>query len=147
MLFRSNRFKWINGLVIPKLSSSSSNRVVKYKLCDYTTDGTTVTTYNQDGTGYKTLTNGYTSEKYGFIDKLTLNSDGLFVSPDNLNGSTSTYYCDNAYLYGNTSYNCFFCFGGCYYNSKYVGLFFVTLDNQLSAASNYYGASLSCKPL
>lgn len=142
-----NRFKWMNGLIIPRLVSTSSNRVVKYKLCDYTTDGSTTTSYNQTGSGYKTLTNGYTSSKSGYINKLTLNSDGLFASPENVSGSSTTYIPDYAYFYGSTSYNYFARFGGGYGYGAYAGLFCVYLRNQLAISDTYAGASLSCKPL
>ena len=69
-----NCYKWINGLVVPKTSSTAS---VKYKLCDYTTDGSTSTFYTTAGTGYKTLETFSTAGE-GYPNKLTLNADGLF---------------------------------------------------------------------
>ena len=146
-----NKYKWINGLVIPQVSSSSDTATVKYKLCDYTTDGSTATSYTASGTGYKTLTtfaNGGT-QKYGYPNKLSLNSDGLFADPANLSGSTSTYIPDYAAFGGSniTSYNLFAYFGGAYNNGLGDGLFFVMVSFRLSNANVGYGASLSCKPL
>ena len=142
-----SRYKWFNGLVIPKLSSSSSNRVVKYKLCDYTTDGSTTTSYSAAGTGYKTLTNGLTSNINGYINKMMLNSDGLFPTANNVSGSDSTYYCDKVYLNGSTSYDYFAFFSGPWGFGSAAGLFFITIGAQLSRADANSGASLSCKPL
>jgi len=146
-----NRFKWINGLVIPKTSSASNTATIKYKLCDYTTDGSTVAAYSQAGTGYKTLTTfakGGT-QKSGYINKMILNSDGLFATPDNISGSDSTYYSDYAFFGGSniTSYNLFARFGGYYGGGSFAGLFNVTVGNQLALSNYDYGASLSCKPL
>ena len=142
-----NRFKWINGLVVPKLSSSSANRVVKYKLCDYTTDGSTVAAYSQEGTGYKTVTNSYPGNRDGYITRLELNSDGLFINPYDVLGSSSTYYCDYCDITGAQGYNCFARFGGGYDSGSSAGLFSIRISYQLAYSYYSYGASLSCKPL
>ena len=140
-----NRFKWINGFLI---TSSSSDSKVKYKLCDYTTDGSTATAYSEAGTGYKTLANAPSSNVRGYIKKLYLNADGLFPYPDSsyVGGTASTYYCDYQYLYKPTSYTRFAYFGGTYINEARAGLFFMLVSDQLSDTNAYIGASLSCKP-
>jgi len=141
-----NHFKWIDGLVIPKLSSSSANRVVKYKLTESTADGTSVTGYNQDGSGYKTLASN-SSDLNGYLSQMMLNSDGLFPSPTNLSGSSSTYFADKCYFYGSTSYDYFARFGGVYAYGGNAGLFCVHVGNQLAYSGSYSGASLSFVPL
>jgi len=138
-----NKYKWINGLVVPQ---SASGGTVKYKLCDYTTDGSTATAYTTSGTGYKTLETFTTGVGF-FPNKMTLNSDGLFPSATNQSGSNSTYYCDKTYYYSSGSYDYVARFGGDYDNGLNAGLFCVGVRYQLSHSNAYYGASLSCKPL
>lgn len=147
-----NKYKWMNGLVIPKISSATSTATIKYKLCDYTTDGTTSTSYSQAGTGYKTLTTFAEGGKavYGNITKLVLNTDGMFATPANVSGSTyTTYYCDRGYFGGSaiTNYSLFALFGGYYNDGAFAGLFYVSLNVQLAYSNRSFGASLSCKPL
>ncbi len=141
-----NRFKWINGFLI---TSTSSDSKIKYKLCDYTTDGSTATAYSEAGTGYKTLANAPSSNITGYIKKMYLNADGLFPYPDSsyVGGTASTYYCDYQYLYKATTYTRFAHFGGVYTYGASAGLFFMYLSNRLSYYYGTLGASLSCKPL
>ena len=137
-----DRSKWINGLVVPKTSSTAS---VKYKLCDYTTDGSTSTSYTADGTGYKTLET-FSSANGGYPNKLTLNADGLFPSLSNKSGSDSTYIPDYFHYGKNSSSDYVAFFGGDYSSGLAAGVFCLRMS-RLSYATVLYGASLSCKPL
>ena len=142
-----NRYKWVNGFVI---TSTSNGSQIKYKLCDYTTDGSTATAYTSTGTGYKVLASAPASNVSGFTQKMQLSADGLLPYPDSSHigsGSESTYYCDKQYLYKATTYDRFAHFGGYYNNGSNAGLFYLTTNTQLSNAYEYCGASLSCKPL
>ena len=140
-----NKNKWINGLVVPQTSGDGT---LKYKLCDYTTDGSTATAYTTSGTGYKTLAT-FSSAASGYPNKLYLNSDGLFPYPDSgyMSGSNTTYIPDYNSIGKSSSYDYFARFGGYYNNELYDGLFYVYVYNQLSYSGGHYGASLSCKPL
>lgn len=140
-----NRYKWFNGLVI---TSTSNGSKIKYKLCDYTTDGSTATAYTSTGTGYKVLTSAPSANKSGYATKMQLSADGLIPYPDYIgSGSETTYLCDYQYLGKATTYDRFARFGGSYGNGANDGLFCVYVYNQLSYAAESFGASLSCKPL
>lgn len=143
-----NAEKWINGLKQYKQN-------IYYKLCNYTTDGTTATGYDPTATtasGYKTLTTSAPTSAisvYNLVIPST--SDGLMWSPTATpTGGTGVYYCDRAYFIASKSSNNVACarFGG-YYNGSVPGLFCVDLAYQipLSSSNSIYGASLSCKPL
>lgn len=140
-----NCYKWMNGLVVPK---TSSNGTVKYKLCDYTTDGSTATAYTTGGTGYKTLAT-FSSDISGYPNKLYLNSDGLFCYPNSSyqSGSNSTYIPDYNYFSKSSSYDFVARFGGGYGGGLGGGLFYVDVYGRLSNSYDGVGASLSCKPL
>lgn len=138
-----NKYKWMNGLVVPQTSGDGT---VKYKLCDYTTDGSTATAYTTSGTGYKTLET-FSTAGGGYCNKMTLNSDGLFPTLTNKSGSNTTYIPDYFYYGKSSSYDYVARFGGSYDFGLNDGLFYVSVNIQLSLASTSCGASLSCKPL
>ena len=142
-----NRWKWINGLTTYK-------QKIFYKLCNYTTDGTTTTGYNPTATapGYKSYTR--TSDLTTYQLKMPNASDGLmwyWGSSDSAVGSNSTYYSDYMYYGQSSSSNNVGCaqFGGYCSDGADAGLFYVDLGyyNPLSSSYDFYGASLSCKPL
>lgn len=115
----------------------SVNGTAKIKKCFGTSDGSTTATYNFDGTGYKscgTLTNGS-----GYLSKINFSSKNNI--PIAYNGSSSTYYCDYAYV--NTSGTYYACLGGACHNGLNCGAFFLDLDYAASYSGWYLGASLS----
>lgn len=148
-----NRYKWINGLMM-----HVGTGTLYYKLCDYTTDGTTVTGYNPNNTadaitGMKSKVLGTSSKTYYKLG-MPSTSDGLMWDWSSSGGSNSTYYCDGMYftMSTNASYTNNYCparFGGTYGNGAAAGLFCVFLRyyDPLSYSVSHFGASLSCKPL
>ena len=139
-----NNFKWILGL-------QTTGNTIKYKLCDYTTDGSTVTGFNDSANGYKTLATISSTIGGQEIKSMYLQSDCLLPSPNASdyvsNSSYNTYFCDYGRYYSNSSTNKVARFGGHYYNGAAAGLFYVTVYDALSYSYSAYAASLSCKPL
>lgn len=137
------------------LGAIGSANCIKYKLCDYTSDGSTVINYNLDGTGYKTTNaisggstgaggSGYYAHRYGNADSYQLNEDGLF--PLTLNGSSSTNDCDINYIPTDSGAGVAIV-GGSYGSGAGGGAFALNLYNTASYAGAGIGGSLSCKPL
>lgn len=131
-------FQWrrTNGLIL-------NNGATKYKLTYNTEDGSAATGYNTDGTNYKdaSVTPSGTSGNYISAAKFT--EDGMFS--DTMSGSASTYYCDATWF--NNSAVTFARFGGDSSFGAKVGAFYLILNDAVSYASWYIGASVSCKPL
>ena len=113
---------------------------MKYKMCDYTTDGSTVIGYNADGTGYKTHQT-FSGSSGGYISAALLTADGIF--PTVASGSATTYFCDGLWW---ASGGYAFVGGSCPDGSR-DGAFCLRVNNALSVADAAIGASLSCKPL
>ena len=139
-----SRYKWINGL-------KSYQTTIYYKLCNYTTDGTTQAGYTpttSDG-GYKSYTRSSNTTTYNL--EMPNTSDGLMWYWTGATGSNPTYYCDQMYFSPSTSSSNVGCarFGGRYNDGARAGFFCVNLscNNPLSDSGSSYGASLSCKPL
>lgn len=141
-----SRWKWINGLTV-------YHNTVFYKLCDYTTDGSTATGYAPTSStpGYKSYTVSATKILYNLGMPNT--SDGLmwYWAGSQATGSNSTYYCDYMYWYYSVTSSFVGCglFGGVYDDGANAGLFCVSLYYfiRLSYSYDRQGASLSCKPL
>ena len=111
------------------------------KLTYGTSDGSTTTGYNTDGSGY--LKNSIALTSSGYIDKMCVFNNCIL--PKSANGSASTYYCDMEYSGSNIGYYAFV--GGNYNYGSNCGAFFGSLANTPSGSNSSYGSALSCKPL
>lgn len=118
------------------------NGVIKVKLTYGLEDGSNVTGYNQDGTGYIELPNSTISGTNGrYISKGYTNDYGFF--PKIVNGSANTYECDGGYFSNGIMYA--LVGGGCD-AGLLVGPLCVDLDYAASYSYWSIGGSSSCKP-
>ena len=124
---------WINDYGTPKI-----------KMTYGTSDGSTVTGYNTDGSGYITVENSTISgTDGGYINKMILSENGLI--PTTMQGSSSTYYCDNSWFSnGQVGYAMS---GGASGHGGYCGLFCSALDHTVETGNNNDSDTISCKPL
>lgn len=113
-----------------------------YKLTKGTADGTTATSYNSDGTGYKEFA-GTLQSAEGYQKAQAF--DGNVMLPSTGGGSSSTYMCD--YYWVNASATTYALFGGCSGSGAGCGAFFLDLDAAFGGAAWSIGAALSLKPL
>ena len=113
-----------------------------YKLTKGTADGTTATSYNSDGTGYKEFV-GSLQNANGYQKVQAFDSNAMLPSTDG--GSSSTYMCD--YYWVNTSATTYALFGGDSGDGAGCGAFFLNLHNYFGLAHWGIGAALSLKPL
>ena len=111
------------------------------KLTYGTSDGSTTTGYNTDGSGY--LKNSIALTSSGYIDKMCVFNNCIL--PKSANGSASTYYCDMEYSNSNIGYYAFV--GGNYYYGSICGAFCGDLTYSPSYSDSIFGSALSCKPL
>ena len=111
------------------------------KLTYGTSDGSTTTGYNTDGSGY--LKNSIALTSSGYIDKMCVFNNCIL--PKSANGSASTYYCDKEYSSSNSGYYAFV--GGYYGVGSNCGAFYGDLGVTPSHSYSVYGSALSCKPL
>ena len=118
--------------------------IQKIKMTYGTSDGSTVTGYNTDGSGYITVGNSMISgTDSGYIDKMILSENGLV--PTVTDGSSSTYYCDNLWFSNNqVSYSMV---GGGAGHSSLCGLFCSSLSHSVEDANWNDSVTISCKPL
>ena len=122
----------------------NANGTQKVKLTRGTHDGSTVTDYNTDGNGYKTIANATPAgSSGGYISSMKTEAFGRL--PVNASGSSSTYEADGMW-YNNSQVNYAFVGGGWYY-ALLVGPFCASLHFAASISASAYGAALSCKPL
>ena len=122
------------------------NGVRKVKLCQGTSDGSTVTDFNFDGSGYITLSELPTisGTSGGYISKeQTVDDIGTF--PVVISGSSSTYECDGMWFDNSGTMVAFR--GGSSNDGAFCGLFCSSLDHPASTAYWYFGSSVSYKPL
>ena len=118
------------------------NGVIKVKLTYGLEDGSNVTGYNQDGTGYIELPNSTISgTNGGYISRGYTNKYGFF--PKIVSGSANTYECDGGWFANGIMYA--FVGGSCDYGLL-VGPLCVYLSVATSSSSWDVGASPSCKP-
>ena len=132
--YYGNYWKRIAGLVYTATG-------IKLKMTEGTQDGSTVTGYNTDGTGY--ITPGITASgtSGGYISASTLTAYGLY--PAVASGSSSTYFCDGLWWAAGG----YALVGGSYDSGLLDGAFTLSLGNAVSTSDATLGASLSCKPL
>ena len=131
-------FQWRrqNGLI--KVNSD-----VRTKFTYGQEDGSTVTGYNTDGTGYKSTGVTPSGTSGGYISQMKFTEDGMF--PEVASGSDSTYYADG--LWFNNSATTFAFVGGYSNVGALVGAFCLNLSSAVSDAYWSVGAAVSCKPL
>ncbi len=132
-----NIWKITNGII------QKSGKML-YKMCEGTLDGSTVSAYNTDGTGYidSGVTNSGTITQQHLRNMTLVPHLGL-VPTNTGSGSTSTYYCDS--WWSNSSVVGFARFGGTPYNGLSVGAFAFTVDSAVSHSVWTFGVALSYK--
>ena len=122
----------------------NANGTQKVKLTRGTHDGSTVTDYNTDGNGYKTIANATPAgSSGGYISSMKTEAFGRL--PVNASGSSSTYEADGMW-YNNGQVNYAYVGGG-WGDDLLVGPFSALLHVAASYSASPYGAALSCKPL
>ena len=105
-------------------------------------DGSTVSNYNTDGTGYIAITNStITGTSGGYIKKMLFTVYGMFESE--VTGSSSTYYCDGGWF--DNAIIAFAVFGGALHGGARGGASCVGLDSGAGVAGWGVGAPLSFK--
>ena len=119
----------------------NSSGKIKVKMTYGTEDGSTVTGYNTDGSGY--ITPGITLPSSGYISKQKVTKYGLF--PIASSGSDSTYWCDYVWVY--TSDNYYFRRGGTCGHGLICGPFCLDLDDTVSDSHWFIGSSPAYKPV
>lgn len=133
--YYGNQWRRTVGLILAK-------GIVKIKLSPSTKDGSKVTNYNTDGTGYIEIPNSTLSGTTGgYIKDMLYTTLGMF--PTSITGSSSTYYLDGCWF--NIAIIAFALFGGRLYTNLCCGAFCVDLTNVASSAWWTIGASLSYK--
>lgn len=117
--------------------------VEKFKLTRSTEDGTTVSDYNEDGTGY--VSSGVTPSgtSGGYVSEGAFSEKGMFSKV--ASGSATTYLCDGLWYNADGAHLALF--GGNSSRASRAGAFCLYLDVAASDAYWSYGAALSCKPL
>lgn len=116
----------------------------KVKLTRGTKDGSTVSDYNTDGNGYKTVSGATPSgSSGGYIN--SMKTEGFGRIPVTASGSSSTFEADG--LYYNNSGTMYAFVGGGWGSGLLVGPFCANLYAAASISDSYIGAALSCKPL
>ena len=116
----------------------------KVKLTRGTKDGSTVSDYNTDGNGYKTVSGATPSgSSGGYIN--SMKTEGFGRIPVTASGSSSTFEADG--LYYNNSGTMYAFVGGTWHYGLMVGPFYAHLYTTASYSHSALGAALSCKPL
>ena len=133
--FWGNLWKRIAGWI-------NASGTQKIKMTYGTQDGSTVTGYNTDGTGYISIGLTPSGTSGGYISSSTLTNYGLF--PQVASGSDTTYFCDGMWF--NNSQTDYALVGGDCYSGLLVGGFSSDLVVAVSDSYWGFGASLSCKP-
>ena len=132
--FWGNIWRAIRGLV------TDSSVKAKVKLTHGTADGTSVSDYNFDGTGYITRST-ITGTTGGYISAMDIDAKGLL--PKTVSGSETTYYTDGCWF----AASCYALVGGVWSIAGHDGALCCNLGNAASVAVADLGAALSCKPL
>ena len=114
---------------------------VKAKITRGTKDGSTVSDYNTDGSGYKEVFSP--SNGSGYISAMRTEKFGRLATA--FSGSTTTYEADYAY-YNNSGVR-YALVGGAWNYDLNAGPFYINLGDAPGYAYPSLGAALSCKPL
>lgn len=133
--YYGNQWRRVCGLIY-------ANGTIKVKLSPSMKDGSTVSNYNTDGTGYIAIPNStITGTNGGYIKKMLFTAYGMFESE--VTGSSSTYYCDGGWF--NNAIIAFAFFGGLLDSGAHCGASAVALNTAAGAAGWSFGAPLSFK--
>ena len=121
---------------------------IKVKLTRVTEDGTTVTDYNENASGYISTgispSNGTENESAGgYIKSHKFSDKGMFMS--DLVGDSAHYYCDYGWYHRTAT--TFALFGGASDYGSNCGAFYCHLNGTAGGTTWNVGAALSCKPL
>ena len=130
-----NIWKITNGCI-------QKNGKMLYKMCEGTSDGSTVEEYNSTGDGYidSGVTNsGTITEQY--IKSMKLVPHIGLVPQNDSGGSSATYFCDG--WWSNSTVVGFVRFGGNPNNGLIVGAFAFIVNNAVSNSNWNYGVSLN----
>lgn len=120
------------------------NGTQKVKLTRGTKDGSTVSDYNTDGNGYKTVSGATPSgSSGGYIN--SMKTEGFGRIPVTASGSSSTFEADG--LYYSNSGTMYAVVGGGWGVGLPCGPFCARLSSAPSISDSSSGAALSCKPL
>ena len=123
---------WCNGLV-------ALNGKQSYKMCEGTVDGSSVSSYDVSGIGYIN-SNIVPSGTYSIKAMTLIPHIGLV--PTTLDGTASTYYCDNCFI--NTEYaSCAASWGGHIWEGLGGGAFAVCMN--VNDQSSQWGTRISYK--
>lgn len=116
------------------------NGTQKVKLTRGTKDGSTVSDYNTDGNGYKTVSGATPSgSSGGYIN--SMKTEGFGRIPITASGSSSTFEADG--LYYSNSGTMYAIVGGSWDNDLQCGPFYANLNNTPSNSNSNNGAALS----
>ena len=133
--YYGNQWRRVCGLIY-------ANGTIKVKLSPSMKDGSTVSNYNTDGTGYIAIPNStITGTSGGYIKKMLFTVYGMFESE--VTGSSSTYYCDGGWF--DNAIIAFAVFGGYLDRGAYCGASYVDLITVAGFAGWGVGAPLSFK--
>ena len=117
------------------------NGARKIKLCYGTEDGSTVSGFNFDGTGYVDVSATPSGTSGGYISEMKFTASGMYSKVSS--GSASTYYCDGQWF--NNSVTCYALRGGSSAHGALVGAFCVYLGSPAADAGWTVGAAPSYK--
>ena len=113
-----------------------------------TADGSTATSYNENGSGYIVLDTKAVNSS-GYASEMLFNKYGMFPAAWSIAGSATTYYCDytgRGYASSSDVYG--YAYVGCDCNGESIcGAFCCLLSHAASHSSWAVGAALSCKPV
>lgn len=116
-----NIYEWIEGLY-----NNSSRHIM-----------TATENFNDNATGYTDRGQGSSSNLDDYISKPQGGTHTGFI-PKEVNGSTTTYFCDFAILYASS----FAAFGGSWAYGAYAGAFYLYVDYSASNSGSGLGARL-----
>lgn len=133
--YYGNQWRRTAGLIL-------ANGIAKVKLSPSTKDGSSVTNYNTDGTGYIEIPNSTPSgTSDGYIKDMLYTALGMF--PTSIAGSSSTYYPDGCWF--DIAIIAFALVGGRLVHGRLCGAVAVSLAAVAGDAWWHVGASLSYK--
>lgn len=119
--FWGNIFYFIDGI----FSDSSRNILTAFQ------------NFNDTGSGYTSRGQGATSDIGNYMSKPQGTTETGFIAKE-VNGSSTTYFCDNAYLYASR----LAFFGGHWYNGDDAGAFRLSVNLSASYSYSSYGGRL-----
>ncbi len=123
----------------------NDNGTQKVKITEGTHDGSTVTGYNLDGSGYVTIADATPSGTSGGYISSMKNDLAFGRIPVTASGSATTYEADG-FWFNNGQVDYALC-GGHWHHALLVGPLCASLNSAASSAYTHVGAALSCKPL